>query len=102
MKRLVVGLALLLSACGGERPQTGMAPPPALPELPEPLRKRAEPLPPITDPSVEGMLRDSVDTDIRYNEVGSQLNALLDAYECIKRSLNERADPMRCFQAVAS
>ena len=115
MKKLsIVAMALLVAACGhtdapdisnpsdiivdGEN--LGSAPAPKLPELPPELSKKAEALPPLRDNSVAAMLEDAPMIDRQYNEMAFQLNRLIDAYNCVRTSLNDDADPEKCFGEI--
>jgi hypothetical protein len=95
MKYFVLPLALLLAAC---QTTTGLAPDPKIPNLPANLEKKAEQLPPITDPSLGGIVRDSAASSMQYNEVGTQLNNLIDLYNCVKVSMNDKKDPKECLK----
>ena len=65
MKHFVLPLALLLAAC---QTTTGLAPDPKIPNLPANLEKKAEQLPPITDPSLGGIVRDSAASSMPYRD----------------------------------
>ena len=91
MKKLILALALLTTACAGK--QTGLAPAVQVPPLPGNLAQKAEPLPPITDPTMGGLVQANVDTSKRYNAVSFQLNKIIDLYVCIRDAVNEKKEP---------
>lgn len=90
----IVLFALMLAGCatGPATPDLGSAPPAQMPDLPDALKKRAQPLPPITDATLGGIHKDGMNTDMAYNDLAHRYNAVLDAWECVKKGLNER-DP---------
>lgn len=91
MKKLILALALLTTACAGK--ETGLAPAVQVPPLPGNLAQKAEPLPPITDPTMGGLVQANVDTSKRYNAVSFQLNKIIDLYVCIKDAVNDKKEP---------
>ena len=91
MKKLILALALLTTACAGK--QTGLAPAVQVPPLPGNLAQKAEPLPPITDPTMGGLVQANVDTSKRYNAVSFQLNKIIDLYVCIRDAVNNKEEP---------
>lgn len=95
MKKLIIISALLTTACFGTGPGVK---PVQLPPLPENLSKKAEPLPPITDPTMGGLVRDGVKTDRMYNDVATRLNAVIDVYQCVRKAVNDKKDPESCFK----
>ena len=86
----------LLAACGDK--ESGLGRIPTIPDLPPELNKKAEKLPPITDNSMGGLVIDGTNTDIKYNEVSTRLNTVLDIYECVKTSFNNKKSPDECFK----
>lgn len=76
----------------------GEAPAPKVPELPANLRKKADRLPELTDRTVEGQQKDAMETDRAYNSIAFQLNAVIDAWECVRSTLNDNKDPKVCFK----
>lgn len=90
MKKLILALALLTTACAGK--QTGLAPAVQVPPLPGNLAQKAEPLPPITDPTMGGLVQANVDTSRRYNAVSFQLNKIIDLYVCVKDAVNNKKE----------
>jgi hypothetical protein len=93
MKKLILALALLTTACAGK--QTGLAPAVQIPPLPGNLAQKAEPLPPITDPTMGGLVQANVDTSKRYNAVSFQLNKIIDLYICVKDAVNNKEE-LKC------
>lgn len=87
---LIIVMTLLSGCNTTNQPLQGLgvAKPVQIPELPPELSKKAEALPPITDPSPEGIQKDGVATDIKYNEVAFQLNNLIKVYDCVKEAVN--------------
>lgn len=103
MKHIIIAAALLLGACAGKPdvPDIGPgAPPPEAPALPDSLRKKAERLPDITDPTMGGSHLDGIETDKKYNKVAWQLNTLIDLYECVRISIRDRTDPKICMNNI--
>ena len=98
MKKIIIGVLLLLCACGDERPSLGLAPPPKMPSLPATLDKKAGPLPDLTDKTLAGSQVDGAATDRAYNEVGFRLNTIIDAWHCVEKALNERVDAKNCLE----
>jgi hypothetical protein len=94
MKKSVILVALLASACA-TKPDTGLAPAVQIPSLPENLALKAETLPPITDGTMGGLIEANVDTSKRYNSVSFQLNKLIDLYDCIRDSVNNKKE-LKC------
>lgn len=76
----------------------GSAPAARVPQLPENLARKAQALPEITDRSLAGQQRSAVEADRAYNSVAIQLNAVIDAWECVRVSLNDKTDPEECFK----
>lgn len=88
MRKLVLLPALLLGACFGNSPDTGLATNIKLPELPANLAVKAQSLPPITDNTMGGLVTDGADSDMRYNAEAHQKNKLIDLYNCVKDAIN--------------
>lgn len=98
-KLLVLPLILFLTACATTDNGAGsLAKPVQVPELPANLSKKADRLPPITDNTMGGLTIDGAETDIKYNTVAHQLNNLIDVYECVRVSMNEKRNPEECFK----
>lgn len=96
-KFISVLIAMSLVACS-HKPETGLALGPRIPDLPANLAKKAGPLPPITDASMGGLVLEGTASDMKYNEVSHQLNNLIDVYNCVKISINEKKDIKDCLQ----
>lgn len=95
MKRALV-LLFALSACT-HGPNTGLAPAVLIPDLPSNLAQKAGPLPPLTDPNMGPLVVDATNTDMQYNSVAHQLNSVIDIYNCVKTSINEKKDIEHCL-----
>jgi len=89
----IIPLAFLLVSCASVTPNTGIATPVQVPDLPNSLAQKATQLPPLTDLTFGGIIQDNANTTRKYNEVGSQMNALIDLYNCVKVSMNEKKNP---------
>lgn len=89
--RYTLVLCLLLAACK-HAPDTGLATPVQIPDLPPNLAQKAGPLPDLTDPTMGGLVRDGVQSDMQYNSVSHQLNNVIDLYNCIKTSINTKKE----------
>lgn len=102
MKKLIIIAAIVLAGCGQKPPlDVGVAPPAKMPELPRVLQQRAERLPNIEDRSLGGINRDGITTDMRYNDLAYRYNAIVDAWSCVRNSLNERSTEAidKCFKS---
>lgn len=101
IKKTLLGLALFATltagSCGERELDIGIAPPVQIPDAPAPLLKKAEPLPPITDPSFGGIMVDGGDTDVKYNDIAIRYNLLIDFTLCIQKSINEKKDIKECL-----
>lgn len=95
---LILSLFLTVSACGKKELDIGIAKPVQIPDAPPSLLVKAEPLPPITDPSFGGIMLDGADTDTKYNDVATRFNQLIDFTICIKESVNEKKDLEKCLK----
>ncbi len=115
MKKYLIVLALGLSACktlptpplpdintpddiviDGEH--IGSAPAPKMPELPSNLAQKAHRLPDLTDATPKGLQDDAARTDRAYNDVAHRLNNIIDAWNCVKKALNDGTDAAKCFE----
>ena len=94
--RKVLVLLFALSACT-HGPDTGLAPAVQIPDLPSNLAQKAGPLPPLTDPNIGPLINDATNTDMQYNSVSHQLNSVIDIYNCVKTSINEKKDIKTCL-----
>lgn len=94
MKKLIIVAALAVSACA-HKPDTGLAPAVQIPPLPGNLAQKPEPLPPITDPTMGGLVQANVDTSKKYNAVSFQLNKVIALYECVRDAVNNKKE-LKC------
>jgi hypothetical protein len=99
MKKLILiaAAALSLSACattGNDKPDLGTAPPAKMPDLPDTMARKAERLPDMTDPSLGGIHKSGIDADTSYNELAVRYNALVDAWDCVKKGLEARDEKL--------
>lgn len=88
---ILLALSLLLSGCLGI--ETGLGRRVQVPALPENLAEKAGPLQPNTDKSLAGQIRDNNNTIRAYNNVASQNNTLIDLYNCVRESINNKKEP---------
>ena len=93
MKKLVLVVSLLLTACGGK--ETGIAPAVQIPPIPANLAQKADPLPSITDPTMGGLVQANIESSKKYNAVSFQLNKLIDLYDCVKEAVNNKKE-LKC------
>lgn len=91
MKRTVLVLALLLSACK-TTPDTGLTTAVQIPPIPENLAQRAKSLPANTDTTMGGQVLDNTRTIREYNAVGFQVNDLIDLYNCVREAVNNKKE----------
>ena len=101
-KLLLIAPLLMLSACMGSNQHIdlGLAPAAQVPDLPAPLAKKAERLPDLKGKTLaERELEDSA-TDQIYNGVATQLNAIIDAWGCVKTALKNRTDANVCLNQI--
>lgn len=94
---LTVALTVALTGCI-TKPVPVTPTPVQMPALPAPLAQRAEPLPPATATDLHGLIRESLDTDRRYNEVRDRHNAVLTAWDCVRAAMNTGSDATACFR----
>jgi hypothetical protein len=96
---LISAVSLALVGCAHkEEEPTSLGTPVRIPEMPSNLAVKAKPLPPITDNTMGGLVIDGTNTDMKYNEVAHQLNNLIDLYDCVKLSINEKKDINTCLR----
>jgi hypothetical protein len=95
MKRVLI-LLFALSACT-HKPEIGLVTAVQIPDLPPSLAQKAGPLPELKDPSMAGQIEDATNADMQYNLVSHQLNSVIDIYNCVKISLNEKKDIKTCL-----
>lgn len=91
MKRTVLVLALLLSACK-TTPDTGLTTTVQIPPIPENLAQRAKSLPANADTTMGGQVLDNTRTIREYNAVGFQVNDLIDLYNCVREAVNNKKE----------
>lgn len=96
MKKYIL-LVLLLSGCAHTQ-ETVIVDPPKVPRLPAHYDIKAARLPDIVDPSFGGIMVDGTESDIKYNSLSIKYNQLLDIYNCVRVSINERKDPITCLK----
>lgn len=94
MRKLIIVAALAVSACA-HKPDTGLAPAVQIPPIPANLAQKAEPLPPITDPTMGGLVKANIESSKKYNAVSFQLNKLIDLYDCVKDAVNNKKE-LKC------
>lgn len=89
---------LLLSACattnGG---MVDSVTPVRVPDLPPALAEKVERLPDITDDTLGGQVEAGIEADIAYNDVAFKYNSLIDLYNCVRVSINEKVELEKCF-----
>lgn len=71
----------------------GLAPAVQIPPLPENLAQKAEPLPPVEDATMGGLVQANVEASREYNAVSFQLNKLIDLYNCVQIAVNNKKEP---------
>lgn len=91
MKRLVIIVALLLSACKTTE-DTGLVVGVQIPPIPENLAQRAGPLPANEDITMGGQVRDNTRNISAYNGVAFQVNDLIDLYNCVREAVNNKKE----------
>lgn len=95
---IIAAMLLGLSACGTTRGvETPEVTPISMPPLPSQLSRRAGRLPDITDPTMGGDQVRGAEDDQRYNQVAWQLNTVITAWECVRQAMQNRTDPVTCF-----
>lgn len=87
-------VALLLSACATN--STGLAPAVQIPPLPENLAQKAKALPLSNDLTMGGQVKDNTHNIREYNEVSIQLNHVIDVYNCMRDSINNKKE-LKCL-----
>jgi hypothetical protein len=95
MKRVLI-LLFALSACT-HKPDIGLVTAVQIPDLPPNMAQKAGPLPELKDPSMAALVEDATNADMRYNSVSHQLNSVIDIYNCVKVSINEKKDIKTCL-----
>lgn len=99
MKKLVLASLLLLCSCGHDdvHVMPGVKPV-ELPALPSNLAVKANRLPPITDNTMGGREVVGAADDQAYNSVAHQLNTVLDLYNCVRDSINNKKTAEGCLK----
>lgn len=95
MKSYILAVALLLSACATNN-STGLAPAVQIPPLPDNLAQKARALPASSDLTMGGQVKDNTHNIREYNGVSTQLNHLIDVYNCVKDSVNNKKE-LKCL-----
>lgn len=90
MKRIILSVSLLLSACCKDN--TGLASTPKMPPLPTELAAKPKTLPKLEDPSMGALVTANADTSSKYNAVSFQLVKLIDLYNCVRTAINENKE----------
>ena len=81
---------MFLAACNGK--ETGLAPQVQIPPIPANLALKAEALPPNTDVTMGGQVQDNTRNIRAYNSVATQVNNLIDLYNCVRESINNKKE----------
>lgn len=92
---LILVLCASLAGCGHTSPPPNVV---RIPDLPANLQLRAAPLPKLIDPTMAAQTNDSVNTDMKYNAVATQLNQVLTIYDCIKVAVNDQKNIKECLK----
>ena len=97
MKKLILPFLLLLSACGHDNAHVvpGIKPV-VIPALPANLSVKAKRLPDITDNTMGGREVIGAADDQAYNAVAHQLNKVIDLYDCVRDSINNKKTIESC------
>lgn len=90
MRKYIIILALLLASCGKD---TGLAPAPQIPPIPAALANKRGQLPPNNDISMGGQTIDNTNNIRSYNSAANQVNSLIDYFNCIRESINNKKEP---------
>jgi len=97
MKKLILPFLLLLSACGHD--DVHVVPgvkPVVIPALPANLSVKANKLSPITDNTMGGREVIGAADDQAYNAIAHQLNKVIDLYDCVRNSINNKKTTESC------
>lgn len=86
-------LALLLFLAGCKTTDTGLTAGIQVPPLPAQLSQKAAQLPPASDKTLAGQIRDNTSNIKAYNTQAYQTNALIDLYNCVRESVNSKKEP---------
>jgi len=99
MKKLILPFLLLLSACGHDNAHVvpGVKPV-VIPALPANLSIKAKRLPDIKDNTMGGREVIGAADDQAYNSVAHQLNKVIDLYDCVRDSINNKKNAEGCLK----
>jgi len=97
-KILIVIASLTLVGCATTHEFTpdGVTPV-RIPDLPAGLSIKANQMPQIESNSMGAHVSAGVDADIAYNDVAFKYNHLIDLYNCVKQSINNKTDLKECL-----
>jgi hypothetical protein len=90
MKYFIIVASLFLVGC--KTTDTDLATPIQIPPIPENLAQRAGPLPANEDTTMGGQVLDNTRNIREYNSVASQLNNVLDLYNCVREAVNQKKE----------
>jgi len=96
MKKLLMLAALSMAVAGCSTTGAVDVKSIQIPNLPSELSVKARALPKLTDPTMGAIISDATDTDVKYNDVSIRYNNLIDFYNCIKESINQKKE-MKCL-----
>lgn len=94
MRKLILASFLLLAACGGA--DTGIAPQVQIPPIPENLAQKAAKLPENNDTTMGAQVRDNTSNIRAYNDKASQVNNLINLYNCVREAINNKKE-IKCL-----
>lgn len=90
-KSLILIPMLLLAGCFGS--DTGLAPAIQIPPLPYEVSQKAGQLTSNSDLTMGGQVTDNTSNIRAYNKVSHQTNTLIDIYNCVRESINNKKEP---------
>ena len=90
MRKLILAVLLITVSC--TKPDTGLTTSVQVPPLPENLAQRAGKLEPLSDTSMGAQVTDNTFNIRQYNSVANQLNNVIDLYNCVKDSVNNKKE----------
>jgi hypothetical protein len=90
MRVLLLSLVLLGGCC--KTLDTGLAKPVQIPPIPEALAKKAGSLPKLEERTMGALVLDGAASDMQYNSVAHQNNKLIDLYNCVRESINNKKE----------
>lgn len=88
----VCAISLLTSGCKTVTPDTGLATQVQIPPIPANLAVRAGNLPKNEDTSMGGQVLDNTNNIRQYNSKAQQVNDLIDLYNCVRDSINNKKE----------